>query len=150
MDILLVEDNAAEAKLTREALREAGVQHQLFVVSDGEAATQFLRNEAGYESVPRPNIVLLDLNLPRKRGIEVLADIKADPELCSIPVIVISNSQATEDIDDVYRFLGNGYIVKSGDLNEFFATVKSMADFWMRRARLPSVSHVTVLPPPAP
>ncbi len=140
MVILLVEDNAAEAKLTGEALDDAGVPHELVVVTDGEAATRFLRHETGYETAPRPNLILLDLNLPRKGGCEVLAEIKADPRLCRIPVIVISNSEAPEDIDDVYQHLANGYLVKSGDLDEFFSAVKSMVDFWMRRARLPSAS----------
>ncbi|MEO8351501.1 MAG: response regulator [Chthoniobacteraceae bacterium] len=135
-----MEDNAAEAKLTGAALNDAGMSHELMVVTDGEAATRFLRREAGYEGAPRPNLVLLDLNLPRKGGREVLADIKADPKLCRIPVIVISNSEAPEDIDDVYQHLANGYLVKSGDLDEFFSAVRSMVDFWMRRARLPSVS----------
>lgn len=150
MDILLVEDNEAEARLTREALLDTGVQHQLFVAPDGEAATRFLKNEGEYRDVSKPNIVLLDLNLPRKHGLEVLAEMKADIELCRIPVIVLSNSQASEDIDDVYQLLGNCYLVKSGDLNEFFATIKSMVEFWMRRAKLPTVSHATVSPPPAP
>ena len=142
MVILIVEDNAAEAKLTREALREAGVENEPFVVSDGEEATQFLRNGAGYENVPRPNVILLDLNLPRKHGHEVLSEIKSDPTLCRIPVIVISNSQAIEDIDEVYQLGGNGYLVKSGDLNEYFASVKALVDFWMRKARLPDVSKI--------
>lgn len=142
MVILLVEDNAAEAKLTREALDDAGMEHELMLVTDGEAATQFLRNEIGYESAPRPDLILLDLNLPRKGGREVLADIKADPKLCRIPVIVISNSDDPEDIDDVYQHLGNGYLVKSGDLDDFFSTIRSMVDFWMRRARLPGVYTV--------
>lgn len=139
MVILLIEDNASEAKLTREALREAGVQHELFVVSDGECATRFLKQERGYETVPRPNVILLDLNLPGKHGREVLTEIKHDRTLCHIPVIVFSNSQATEDVDAVYQLGGNGYVVKSGDLDEFFASVKALVDFWMTRSRLPSV-----------
>lgn len=138
MRILLVEDNAAEAKLTREALLEAGVDHELFVVPDGETAARFLNRDSGYENAPQPNFILLDLNLPRKPGFEVLAEIKADPLLRHIPVIVISNSQAREDIDKVYRLRGNTYVCKSGDLEEFFATVKAMAEFWMRKAQLPS------------
>ncbi len=139
MVILLVEDNLAEAKLTHEALREAGVMHEVFVVADGEAATQFLKNEGGYLDAPTPNVILLDLNLPRKHGREVLAEIKSDTKLRRIPVIVISNSQALEDVDDVYELGGNGYVVKSGDLDDYFASVKSLVDFWMHKARLPGV-----------
>lgn len=150
MVILLIEDNASEAKLTREALREAGVQHDLFVVSDGESATRFLKQERGYETVPRPNVILLDLNLPGKHGREVLSEIKHDRSLCRIPVIVFSNSQAAEDVDDVYQLGGNGYVVKSGDLDEFFASVKALVDFWMTRARLPSVAKNRAEPAPLP
>ena len=140
MTILLVEDNVAEARLTREALTETGVRHELFVVGDGEEATRFLHKSSGYENAPRPHVILLDLNLPRKHGFEVLAEIKADPLLRRIPVVVLSNSQAREDIDEVYRLSGNSYVGKSGDVEEFFATVKSMAEFWMERAELPSNS----------
>ena len=150
MVILLVEDNTGEAKLTREALIEAGVQHELFVVQDGEAATQFLRNEVGYETVPTPNVVLLDLNLPGKHGREVLSEIKNDRMLLHIPVIVISNSQAVEDIDEVYELGGNGYLVKSGDLDEYFAAVKALVDFWMRKAQLPSLKKNGRQPCPLP
>ena len=140
MVILLVEDNVAEARLTREALREAGVKHELFVAQDGEAATQFLRHENGYKNAPNPNVVLLDLNLPRKHGREVLAEMKADRGLRHIPVIVISNSQDLEDIDAVYALGGNSYLVKSGDLEEYFASVKALVEFWLRKARLPSAA----------
>jgi two-component system, chemotaxis family, response regulator Rcp1 len=150
MVILLVEDDVGEAKLTREALCEAGLEHQLYVVADGEAATRFLRNDAGYEDAPKPNVVLLDLNLPRKHGREVLADIKRDLRLCRVPVIVISNSDAMEDIDEVYQLGGSGYLVKSGDLDEYFASVKAMVEFWMRRSRLPTVLPNNVHPAPLP
>lgn len=140
MTILLVEDNVADAKLTREALTEAGVRHELFVVGDGEEATRFLNKGIGYEHAPRPNVILLDLNLPGKHGFEVLAEIKADPVLRRIPVVVISNSHAREDIDKVYQLRGNSYVGKSGDLEEFFASVKSMAEFWLEKAELPSIS----------
>ena len=139
MKILLVEDNACEADLTREALREAGIQHDLFVVEDGEAATEFLRQEGAYANATMPDIVLLDLNLPRKGGIEVLSDIKGDVGLSRVPVIVVSNSEAMEDIDAVYQLGGNSYLVKSGDLDRYFASVKALVEFWMRTARLPSV-----------
>jgi DNA-binding response OmpR family regulator len=139
MVVLLVEDNIAEANLTREALLDAGMRGELMVVSDGESATRFLRNGEGYENAPSPNIILLDLNLPRKHGLEVLYEIKRDSTLCHIPVVVISNSDAREDIDSAYELGGNGYIVKSGDLTEYFAAVKALVEFWLCRARLPSV-----------
>jgi CheY-like chemotaxis protein len=140
MTILLVEDNVADATLTREALTEAGVRHELFVVPDGEEATRFLNKASGYEDAPRPSVILLDLNLPKKHGFEVLAEIKADPVLRRIPVVVISNSRSREDINEVYQLRGNSYLGKSADLEEFFATVKSMAGFWMEKAELPSIS----------
>ena len=149
MVILLVEDSAAEAELTREALSETGMEHELHVVGDGEAATRFLRNQDGYEHAPKPNVILLDLNLPRKHGREVLSEIKSDTVLCCIPVIVISNSQASEDIDAVYHLGGNGYIVKSGDLDDYFESVKALVDFWLRKARLPTVRRNGIHPTPS-
>lgn len=140
MVILLIEDNVADAKLTREALTETEVPYELFLVPDGEAACHFLRNESGYENSPTPNLVLLYLNLPRKHGREVLAEMKTDATLRSIPVVVVSNSQAPEDIDAVYQLGGNGYLVKSGDLEEYFTSIKALVEFWLKSARLPSVS----------
>lgn len=139
MKILLVEDNVCEADLTREALLESGILHELFVVQDGEAAIEFLRREGGYSNAVMPNIILLDLNMPRKGGLEVLSEIKRDAALCRIPVIVVSNSKAIEDIDAVYQLGGNSYLVKCGDLDEYFASAKALVEFWMRKAQLPSV-----------
>ncbi len=138
MTILLIEDDPAEAMLTQEALRETGLKIALFVVGDGEAATEFLRRGPGYENVPLPDVILLDLNLPRKHGREVLRDIKSNPALCSIPIIVVSNSRSREDVNEVYALKGNGYLAKPGDLLEFFAMIRSLVDFWLCKARLPS------------
>jgi two-component system, chemotaxis family, response regulator Rcp1 len=137
MNVLLVEDDPAEARLTCEAFREAGIKHDLHHVSDGETATRYLRHEKEFAHSPLPNIVLLDLNLPGKHGREVLREMKADPLLQSIPVIVVSNSHAREDIDEVYRLHGNGYLIKPGDFEDFIQMVRSLADFWLRRAELP-------------
>ena len=139
MKILLVEDNVSEADLTREALLEAGFPHELSVMQDGEGAIEFLRQEGACGDAAMPDMILLDLNMPRKGGLEVLAEIKGDVGLCRVPVIVVSNSQAIEDIDAVYRLGGNCYLVKSGDLDQYFASVKALVEFWMRTARLPSV-----------
>lgn len=136
--ILLVEDNPAEARLTMEALGEAGIAHELDHVSDGEAAMAFLRKEEAYINGQRPDMIFLDLNMPRKDGRQVLREIKADLSLASIPVIVITNSQAKEDVDDVYRLRANCYLVKPPDLNEFFSMIQRVVDFWWLTARLPS------------
>lgn len=138
MKILLAEDNVSEADLTREALLEAGIPHELSVVQDGEEAIEFLRREGAWEGAAMPDIILLDLNMPRKGGLEVLSEIKGDVGLCRVPVIVVSNSQAIEDIDAVYQLGGNSYLVKSGDLDQYFASIKALVEFWMRTACLPS------------
>lgn len=135
--VLLVEDSSAEARLTMEALAEAGVDHELDLVRDGEAAMAFLRNEEAYVNAQRPDMILLDLNLPRKDGRQVLSEVKADPSLASIPVIVITNSQAKEDVDHVYRLRANCYLVKPPDLNEFFSMIQRIVDFWWLTAKLP-------------
>jgi len=137
MLILLVEDNPAEAKLTREALIESGFAHELIVVTDGEMATEYLRKEKRFVDAKEPSLVLLDLNLPRKNGREVLSEIKADPKLCMIPVIVVSNSRRREDIEDVYRLKGNSYLSKPAALDDWFSAIRSLVEFWCLRAQLP-------------
>jgi CheY-like chemotaxis protein len=139
MHVLLVEDDLAEARLTCEAFREVDVKHVLHHVTNGERATQYLRHQNGYEKEPSPNIVLLDLNLPGMNGREVLRDIKTDPIRHSIPVIVVSNSRSREDIDEVYRLHGNGYLIKPADFDDFVLMVRSLADFWLRRVQLPGL-----------
>ena len=146
MLILLVEDDPSEARLTREALAQTGLEHELCAVSDGEKATQYLRREIGYENAQTPELILLDLNLPRKHGREVLREIKADPVLCRIPVIVISNAVSPEDVDNVYRLNGNCYLVKPHDLDELFALIRTLVDFWIRKACLPVVTVRQVKP----
>lgn len=137
MLVLLVEDNPAEARLTREALLDSGVRHELQVVSDGELATRFLRREAPYIGAPRVSLILLDLNLPGKHGCEVLREIKNDPSLALIPVVVISNSQSPDDISEAYRHHASCYLKKAADLEAFFSSVRSMAEFWLQHVCLP-------------
>jgi len=137
VEILLVEDNPGDVRLTREALREGKVRNNLNVVDDGVKALAFLRREGEYAAAPRPDLVLLDLNLPRMGGREVLEAIKANPELRSIPVVVLTSSQAEQDIARAYELRANCYVTKPVDLDQFIAVVKSIEDFWFTIVRLP-------------
>jgi chemotaxis family two-component system response regulator Rcp1 len=134
--ILLVEDNPADVRLTRLALAD-GSSTRLRVAADGEQALAMLRHEPGFEEVERPDLILLDLNLPKKHGHEVLAEIKGDQRLCSIPVVVFSTSRYHEDIDRSYRLQANAYVAKPRDLEDFLATVRSCEQFWRGLAELP-------------
>jgi CheY-like chemotaxis protein len=140
MDILLVEDNPGDARLAAEAFKEGTVPTRLHVVQDGIEAMSFLRRQGGYGSVPRPHLVLLDLNLPRKDGREVLAEIKDDPNLCRIPVIVLTTSQAESDINRSYELHANCYIVKPVDFDRFIDVVKGIEDFWCSLVKLPPLN----------
>ncbi len=137
IEILLVEDNPGDVRLTKESLRESKIHNNLSVAEDGEQALAFLRREGAYRDAPRPDIILLDLNLPKKDGREVLAEIKADPMLRRIPVVVLTMSKAEEDILNVYDLHANCFITKPIDLNEFMETVKTFEDFWFTIVRLP-------------
>jgi two-component system response regulator len=139
--ILLVEDNPADVRLTRLALSDANSTH-LSVAADGEQALSMLRHESGYHEEPRPDLILLDLNLPKKHGHEVLAEIKGDPRLCSIPVVVFSTSRYHEDIDRSYRLQANAYVAKPRDLEDFLSTVRSCEAFWRGLAELPAGAGV--------
>ena len=134
IEILLVEDNAADVRLTQEALREGKVRNNLQVARDGEEALAILRRPGA----TRPDLVLLDLNLPRKDGREVLKEIKDDPDLQTIPVVVLTTSSAEADIVKSYRLHANCYITKPVDLDQFVTVVKSIDDFWLTVVRLPS------------
>ena len=138
IEILLVEDNAGDVQLTREAFEEAKVRNRLHVVSDGVEALQFLRQEGAFAAQPRPDLVLLDLNLPRKSGLEVLTEIKQDPELRQIPVVVLTTSQAEADITQSYSRYANAYITKPVDLDKFLEVVRSLEHFWLAVVRLPT------------
>jgi CheY-like chemotaxis protein len=137
IQILLVEDSPGDVRLTQEVLRDARIANDLYVVGDGEQAMAFLRQEGEFARRPRPDLVLLDLNLPRKDGREVLADLNADPELKAIPVIVLTTSEAEEDILRSYQLAANAYITKPIDLNEFIAVLRSIENFWLSIVRLP-------------
>ena len=138
--LLLVEDNPADVRLTQEALKNGKVLHKLFVIQDGMEAMVFLHKEPPYQESPRPDLILLDLNLPKKDGREVLAEIKADPNLRSIPVVILTTSQADEDILKTYDLHANGYIIKPVDIDQFFVIIKNIKEFWMSVVELPANS----------
>jgi CheY-like chemotaxis protein len=138
IEILLVEDNPGDARLTQEALRDVKMKNNLNVVGDGVEALQFLRREGPYADAPRPDIILLDLNLPRMDGQEVLAAVKADPDLKCIPVVVLTTSQAEEDIVRSYRLNANCYVTKPVDFDQFIRVVQSVENFWFTIVKLPN------------
>jgi CheY-like chemotaxis protein len=135
--ILMVEDDDGDVRLTREALRDCKVSNVLHVVSDGESAMAFLRREAPYGDVPRPDLVLLDLNLPRMNGHEVLAEIRADPRLHTIPVTILTTSSSDEDVLRSYELHANAYVTKPVGLDEFLHVVREIEDFWFQIVRIP-------------
>ncbi|MBM4142376.1 MAG: response regulator [Lentisphaerae bacterium] len=137
-DILLVEDNAGDADLVRIALKENKLCNTLHVVEDGVAAMAFLRKEPPYTKAPRPDMVLLDLNLPRKDGREVLAEIKADPDLKRIPVVVLTTSTQDEDILRAYNLNANCYVTKPVDFEQFEKVVQAIDSFWFGIVTLPA------------
>jgi two-component system, chemotaxis family, response regulator Rcp1 len=137
IEILLVEDSPEDADLTREALEDAKVANNLSVVADGAAALAYLRRQGDYAGATRPDLILLDLNLPKKDGREVLAEIKADDELKLIPVVVLTTSEAEQDIVKSYKLHANCYVTKPLDLDQFVTVVKSIEDFWLAIVKLP-------------
>ncbi len=137
VEILLVEDNPGDERLTREALKEGKVYSNLHWVKDGVEAMEFLRREGKYKDVPRPDIILLDLNLPKKDGREVLQDIKNDDQLKRIPVVVLTTSKAEEDVLRTYNLHANCYVTKPVDLEKFIVVVKSIDRFWLTVVTLP-------------
>lgn len=137
IEILLIEDNLGDVRLTMEALKEGKVSNNLSVVKDGVEAIAFLRQEDKYADAPQPNLILLDLNLPRKDGREVLAEIKQDPDLRRIPVVILTTSQAEQDILKTYDLYANCYITKPVDLEQFITVVSSIETFWLSIVKLP-------------
>jgi chemotaxis family two-component system response regulator Rcp1 len=135
--ILLVEDNPGDVRLTIEALREGKVHNELTVAGDGEQALALLRRQGEHADAPRPDVILLDLNLPRKDGREVLAEIKSDEDLRRIPVVILTTSKAEEDILRSYALHANCYVTKPVNLEQFITVVKSIEDFWFSIVRLP-------------
>jgi chemotaxis family two-component system response regulator Rcp1 len=136
--IFLVEDNKADVRLIQEALKNSSVSYKVVTVRDGIDAMAYLRQEGEYADAPRPDLILLDLNLPKKDGREVLAEIKADPTLKRIPVVVLTTSKNEDDIFHSYNLHVNCYITKSRNLNQLFQIVKSIEDFWLCTVTLPS------------
>ena len=138
IEILLVDDNPGDVRLTLEALRDGKVQNTLHVVRDGVEAIAFLRREGKYADVPRPGLILLDLNLPKKDGTQVLAEIKEDPALKHIPVVILTGSKAGEDIIKAYNLHANCYVTKPIDLEQFITVVQYITDFWLTIVKLPT------------
>jgi CheY-like chemotaxis protein len=137
IEVLLVEDDPGDVLLTKEAFADNKVKNNLNIVSDGEEATAYLRRQGVYADAPRPDLILLDLNLPRKDGREVLRDIKADPDLRSIPVVVLTTSEADEDILNSYALHANAYVTKPVDFDSFIRIVRQIDDFFVTVVKLP-------------
>jgi len=137
IEILLVEDNPGDVRLTREAFKEGKVLNNLSVVEDGAEAMAFLRQQGKYADVPRPDLILLDLNLPKKDGREVLPEIKGDTNLKRIPVVILTTSKAEQDIVKTYNLHANCYVTKPVDLEQFISVVRSVQHFWLSVVKLP-------------
>ena len=137
--ILLVEDCISDVRLVKEALKTASAPHQLTNVRDGQEALDYLRGEGGYAGRPLPDIILLDLNLPGRNGTEILAEVKADPGLRRIPVVILTTSRAQSDIELAYELHANSYVVKPSELDEFLRTIRTLEKFWMATAKLPTI-----------
>lgn len=137
IEILMVEDNPGDVRLTREALKHHKVSNELHVVEDGVAALDFLHRRPPYEQAPRPDLVLLDLNLPRKDGRQVLASIKSDEGLKTIPVVILTTSQAEEDVVRAYKLNANCYVTKPVDFEQFKRIVQGIEQFWLTVVTLP-------------
>jgi CheY-like chemotaxis protein len=140
VETLLVEDNEADIRLTREVFADGRVFNKLSVVRDGEEAMAYLKRRPPFEDATRPDLVLLDLNLPRKDGREVLAEMKNDEDLRRIPVVILTTSRAEADIVRTYELHANCYIVKPVDLGQFINVVRSIEDFWLKLVRLPTTT----------
>lgn len=138
IEILLVEDNPGDVDLTREALEGAKVRNRLHVAEDGEAAVEFLYQRGEFAGRPRPDLILLDLNLPKKDGRQVLREIKADPTLAEIPVVILTTSEAEEDILRSYQLHANCFITKPVNFKQFLNVVKAIEDFWLTVVKLPN------------
>jgi two-component system, chemotaxis family, response regulator Rcp1 len=136
IEILLVEDNPGDVRLTKEALKDAKVRNNLHVAIDGVEALAFLRKQGKHASAPRPDLILLDLNLPRKNGREVLEEIKQDIALQPIPVVILTTSQAEQDVLESYRLHANAYVTKPVDLEQFLRVVGSIEEFWLEIVKL--------------
>ncbi|MEV6156301.1 response regulator [Nonomuraea sp. NPDC052129] len=143
IEVLLVEDDQGDVLLTKEAFDFNKVRNRLHVVNDGEQAMAFLRREDGYQDAPTPDLILLDLNLPRMGGLEVLTEVKADAELRTIPVVILTTSEAEEDILHSYRLHANAYVSKPVDFEQFIRVVRQIDDFFVTVVKLPSKGQPT-------
>jgi CheY-like chemotaxis protein len=141
IDILVVEDNSGDARLIKEVLNEHKIFNTLFIVNDGVEAMNFLLNRGKYKDSPKPDLIILDLNLPRKDGREVLAEIKENEDLKRIPVVIMTISQAEADILKSYNLHANCYVTKPIDLNQFIKVIKSIEEFWFSIVKLPSKNY---------
>ncbi len=139
-EILLAEDNPGDVRLTREALRDTTISYHLHVVPDGVETMAFLRRQGPYGTAPRPDLIMLDLNMPRMDGRRVLARLKSDPSLRRIPVVILSSSQNDADIQSAYDLQANCYITKPTDLDQFIMIVKEIEEFWAVTAELPQAA----------
>lgn len=137
IDILLIEDNPADIRLTQEVMKESKIHNQVKVVMDGVEAMDFLKREGKYVNETRPDIILLDLNLPKKDGRDVLKEIKLDENLKMIPVVILTTSKADQDVVNTYNLHANCYITKPVDLDQFITVIKSIEDFWFTIVKLP-------------
>ena len=140
VEILLIDDSPTDVLMTREALAFHDVRHPLRVAKDGVTAMQYLRREGQYHGAPLPNLIILDLNLPCKSGLEVLMEVKADAELSMIPVVVLTTSTADDDIEKSYRLNANCYITKPADFTAYTDVIHTIDEFWLRVAKLPAVT----------
>ena len=139
LEILLIEDNPGDARLTQEALKDGKVKNNLHIVYDGVEAADFLFKRNKYKDAPRPELIILDLNLPKKNGHELLAEIKADETLKRIPVVILTTSKAEEDILNSYNLHANCFLTKPIDLIDFFEMIKSIEGFWLTLVKLPKL-----------
>ncbi len=138
IEILMVEDNPVDVLVTREALKQGRIMNNLSVAEDGEEALDFLFRTGQFSAAPRPDLILLDLNLPKKDGREILTELKNNPDLRSIPVVILTTSQAEEDVLRSYDCGANCFIVKPVDLEQFTSTIRSIEDFWFSIVKLPA------------
>ncbi len=137
VDVLLVEDDEGDVLMTREAFEHYKIRNKLHVVTDGEQAIQFVRRQGDFAEAPRPGLIMLDLNLPRRDGLEVLAELKADPDLRRIPVVILTTSQAEEDIVRSYTLHANAYVTKPVDFDRFIEVIRQIDNFFVAVVKLP-------------
>lgn len=137
IDILLVEDNEADVLLAREAFSDTKVSNNLHIARDGEEAMSFLRRQGGYSEAPRPDLIFLDINMPRKNGLEVLREVKSDPELGCIPILMLTTSQSEDDVSRCYAAHASGYVVKPVGFANFQAVVRAFEGFWLNFVQFP-------------